>query len=95
LLFEKRNITIRRTGPSVRGEIQATITEKISTSESVSVIVHDKEGNVKQELNTKRIMMSTLKLQKVLSVLNGFLRLSSERSTRCLPQPFGKDEGFC
>ncbi|HKG71427.1 MAG TPA: hypothetical protein VKA87_05980 [Nitrososphaeraceae archaeon] len=53
MLFEKRNITIRRTGPSVRSEIQATITEIISTSECVSVIVHDKEGNIKQELNTK------------------------------------------
>jgi hypothetical protein len=53
LLFEKRNITIHRTSPSVRGEIQATITEKISISESVSVIVPDKDGNIKQQSNTK------------------------------------------
>jgi hypothetical protein len=53
LLFEKRNIMIHRTSPSVRGEIQATITEKISISESASVIVRDKDGNIKQQSNTK------------------------------------------
>jgi hypothetical protein len=53
LLFEKRNITIHRTSPSVRGEIQATTTEKISISESVSVIVPDKDRNIKQRSNMK------------------------------------------
>ena len=75
LLFEKRNITIGRTGPSVRSEIQANITEKISISESVSVIVHDKEGNVKQESNTKENEEVHTELQNVLSVLNGFLKI--------------------
>jgi hypothetical protein len=42
-----------QTSPSVRGEIQAIITEKISISESVSVIVPDKAGNIKQQSNTK------------------------------------------
>jgi hypothetical protein len=41
------------TDPSVRGEIQATITEKIQISESVSYIVRDKDGNIKQQSNTK------------------------------------------
>ena len=54
MLFEKRNITIHRTGPSVRGEIQATITEKISISESINFIVRDKDGNIKQQSNTKQ-----------------------------------------
>jgi hypothetical protein len=54
LLFEKRNITIHRTGPSVRAEIQATITETISISESVSVIVRDEDGNIKQQSHTKQ-----------------------------------------
>ena len=53
-LFEKRNITIHRTGPSVRAEIQANITEKISISESVSVIVRDEAGNIKQQSHTKQ-----------------------------------------
>lgn len=53
MLFEKRNITIHRTDPSVRGEIQATITEKIQISESVSYIVRDKDGNIKGQSNTK------------------------------------------
>jgi hypothetical protein len=53
LLFEKRNIIIHRTDLSVRGEIQATITEKIQISESVSYIVRDKDGNIKEQSNTK------------------------------------------
>ena len=75
MLFEKRNITIHRTSPSVRGEIQATITEKISISESVSVIVPNKDGNIKQQSNAKENKESTLNLQNVLSVLNGFLKI--------------------
>ena len=72
MLFEKRNITIHRTSPSVRGEIQATITEKISISESVSVIVPDKDGNIKQQSNTKENKEEHTNLQNVLSVLKGF-----------------------
>jgi hypothetical protein len=74
LLFEKRNITIHRTSPSVRGEIQATITEKISISESVSVIVPDKDGNIKQQSNTKENKEEHTNLQNVLSVLKGFFQ---------------------
>jgi hypothetical protein len=54
LLFEKRNITIHRTSPSVRAEIQASITETISISEGVSVIVRDEYGNIKQQSHTKQ-----------------------------------------
>ena len=44
----------------------------------------------------KRIKRSTLILQKVLSVLNSFLKIIlMGRSTRCLPQLVGKDESFC
>ena len=38
---------------SVRAEIQASITETISISEGVSVIVRDEYGNIKQQSNTK------------------------------------------
>ena len=72
LLFEKRNITIHSTDPSVRGEIQATIIEKIQISESVSYIVRDRDGNIKNNQIQKRIKRSTLNLQKVLSKLNVF-----------------------
>ena len=54
LLFEKRNITIHRTSPSVRAEIQASITETIPISESVSFIVRDEDGNIKQQSHTKQ-----------------------------------------
>jgi hypothetical protein len=53
-LFEKRNITIHRTSPSVRAEIQASITETIPISESVSFIVRDEDGNIKQQSHTKQ-----------------------------------------
>ena len=53
LLFEKRNITIHRTDLSIRADLQASITEQVTISESVSVIVRDKDGNIKQQSNTK------------------------------------------
>lgn len=40
--------------PSVRAEIQASITETISISEGVSVIVRDEYGNIKQQSHTKQ-----------------------------------------
>jgi hypothetical protein len=86
LLFEKRNITIHRTDPSVRGEIQATITEKIQISESVSYIVRDKDGNIKEQSNTKENKKrSTLNLQKVLSKLNGFLKIILREKYQIFP----------
>jgi len=54
LLFEKRNITIHSRSTSVRAEIQTNITETISISESVSVIVRDEDGNIKQQSHTKQ-----------------------------------------
>jgi hypothetical protein len=40
--------------PSVRAEIQASITETISISEGVNVIVRDEYGNIKQQSHTKQ-----------------------------------------
>jgi hypothetical protein len=48
LLFEKRNITIHRTDPALRGEFVANITEEIRIAENVNYIISDEDGNIKQ-----------------------------------------------
>jgi hypothetical protein len=83
LLFEKRNITIHGTGPSVRGEIQATITEKISISESVNLLYAIRMEISNNNQIQKRIKRSILILQKVLSVLNGSLKIILMEKYRC------------
>jgi hypothetical protein len=76
LLFEKRNITIHRTDPSVRDESEAVMTEKIQTPENVSYIV----WGIRTEISNnnqiqERIKWNILNLQKILSKLNGFLKI--------------------
>jgi hypothetical protein len=54
LLFEKRNVTIHRTDPALRGEFVANITEEIRISENVNYIISDEDGNIKQQSNSKQ-----------------------------------------
>jgi hypothetical protein len=54
LLLEKRNIKIHRKEIPVRADFFRSITEQIHISESVSIVVTDKNGNIKQQSTSQQ-----------------------------------------
>jgi hypothetical protein len=60
LMLNKRNIKVHRADTPLQGKFEVSLQETIHISESVTVVVYDKDGNIKQRSNNQQDQAETL-----------------------------------
>jgi hypothetical protein len=59
LMLDKRNIKVHRADTPLQGNFEMSLQETIHISESITVIVYDKNGNIKQRSNNQQHQAET------------------------------------